>query len=73
MYLCDACENKPCLFDLNGDTRCPKHGLTGFHIVPLDGLSCSRCAEKAQRCQVCGCYVNAKEHNEKLMEKYRVK
>jgi hypothetical protein len=67
MYLCETCESK--FGYLEGDSRCPKHGLTSFHIEPLDGLCCAVCAEKAQRCQVCGCYVNAREYNERWMEK----
>jgi hypothetical protein len=73
MYLCDDCENKSGIFNLDGDSRCSKHGLTGFHIEPLEGLSCSICAKKAQRCQVCGCYVNAREYDEKFKEKYQIK
>ena len=74
MYLCDDCESKQYgLMWVNGDSSCPKHGLTGFHTEPLDGLSCSRCAEKAQRCQVCGCYVNAREYNDKWMKKHKFK
>jgi len=55
MYLCNVCKDK--MGYLDGDTRCPKHGLSSFHIEPLDDLECSQCAEKAKRCQVCGCYV----------------
>lgn len=72
MYLCDDCESKQYGFmNLDGDSRCPKHGLSSFHVEPLEGLSCATCAEKAQRCQVCGRYVNAKEYNEKWMKKHR--
>jgi hypothetical protein len=68
MYLCADCD-KPTLMELNGDSRCPKHGLHSFHIDPLEDLSCAVCAEKAQRCQVCGCYVNAVEHSNRIENK----
>ena len=63
MYLCNDCESKKGYLD--GDSRCSKHGITSFHIEPLNGLDCAVCAEKAQRCQVCGCYVNARDAAQK--------
>ena len=64
MYLCETCEKIPIIFEVNGDSRCPIHGLSSFHIESLVEY-CSECAEKAQRCQVCGGYVNAREYNER--------
>ncbi len=57
MYLCKVCKGM-CGY-LEGTTRCPKHGLSSFHIEPLDDLSCVACAKKASRCQVCACYVKS--------------
>jgi hypothetical protein len=64
MYLRNNCEkkNKNQPEYIMGDSRCPKHGLRSFDTEPLV-IYCSSCAEKAQRCQICGCYVNAREYN----------
>ena len=63
MYLCEECEKKR-YFQVDGDSRCPKHGLSSFDMDPLK-IYCSICAEKAQRCQHCACYVNAREYKER--------
>lgn len=60
MYLCEECERKRPGTPVDGDTKCPKHGMRTFDFNPLK-IYCSVCAEKAQRCQCCACYVNAKE------------
>lgn len=64
VYLCEECEKTRPGTPVDGDMVCKKHGMRTFDLEPLK-IYCSECARKAQRCQVCAVYVNAKEYDKR--------